>query len=89
MLRYARIANSEEGRKLADGALLFDELADDHQAMGIGQRLEQLARSTGRTLHGFGCYFHSCEDTHIRIYVKLKRWKYRDINEARGPPAFK
>jgi len=70
MLGYGGIANIKKCGEFANRAILVDQLADDHQAVGAGQRLEEFGRMVSRDLHGFGIYFHTCVDTILRIYVK-------------------
>ncbi len=70
MLRNARVADAEKLGELPDRPFAFDQLADDEQAMPIGERLEQLACTVRRSFHDFDFYFHTCKYTKVRTYVK-------------------
>ena len=68
MLGDGGIPKVQEFGKLADRTLAVDQLADDQQAMPVGERLQQFARLIGGTFHDFGINFHTCVYTKLRIY---------------------
>ena len=76
MLGYRRIADAEEGGEFADRAFAVDQLADDHQPVTVGQRLEQIARAVGGGLHVLDYLF-----SYLRIY------DYSNICQHSGPEA--
>ena len=65
MLRHRWHANPQQLGELADRTLAIDQLADDQQAVAVGERLEELAGAVRRLLHRSYTYIHDFEYTII------------------------
>ena len=73
MLGHGGIANAEEGGEFADRALAVDQLTDDHQAVTVRQRLEQIARAVGSGLHGLDHLFSYLRYIRLFEYMSSTR----------------
>src|SRR5450759_753423 len=73
VLRHGRVADFQQRRQFTHRALFLSQLADDDQAVAVGERLEQPTRLVRRGQHVVDLYFHSCVYTNNRIYSQDRR----------------
>ncbi len=71
MLGHRGIPDAQELGHIAHRLLAIDQLAQDHQPVPVGQRLEHFLGLGGLVAHLVEFYFHSCVYTIIRIYSQV------------------
>ena len=67
VLRQCRGAETDPQAEFSNAHFTLAKLAENEQAVSVGERLEQAARPIRCRRHHIGLHFHSCEYTELRI----------------------